>query len=126
MFNCYHLNMSEEFHFEPKTFEPARFLVPKQEKNKTPLRSYRSIEFLKYQIQKPDHFLPFSWGKRSCLGYKMVQTITFSTVANLMLKFYIRPQQNEYTNLEKHLEPKGCMALRVDDCYNLMLIPRIK
>ena len=131
MFNTYNLNMSEEYHFEPKTYEPTRFLVPNEEKTNQPsstkapfIRSYRSIEFLKYQIQKPEHFLPFSWGKRACLGYKMNNTITFSTVANLMLNYSIRPVQNEYTSLEQQLKPKGCMALNVDDCYDLILIPR--
>lgn len=131
MFNTYNLNMSEDYHFEPKTFEPTRFLVPKDHGSteeiaaKNPfIRSYRQIEFLKYQVQKPEYYFPFSWGKRACLGYKMVQTITFSTVANLMLNYSIRPVQGGYTSLEKHLEPKGCIALKVDDCYDLIFIPR--
>lgn len=133
MFNSYELNMSEEHHFEPKTFEPTRFLASKSEMGpgETPkpirspfVRSYRPIEFLKYQVQKPEHYFPFSWGKRACLGYKMVQTITFCSVANLMLHYSIRPVQGGYSELEKQLQPKGCLALRVDDCYDLILVPR--
>lgn len=128
MFNCFNLNMSEDYHFEPETFEPTRFLVPKSETPqtvKTPfVRSYRPIEFLKYQVQKPEHYFPFSWGKRSCLGYKLVQTITFCSVANLMLNYSCRPVQGGYTELEKQLQPKGTLALRVDDCYDLILVPR--
>lgn len=128
MFNCYNLNMSEDYHFEPKTYEPTRFLAPIQSETtpiKSPfVRSYRPIEFLKYKVQKPEHYFPFSWGKRACLGYKMVQTITFCSVANLMLNYSIRPVQGGYTELEKQLQPKGCLALRVDDCYDLQLVPR--
>ena len=127
MFNCYNLNLSEDYHFEPETFEPARFLAPKSDApqtTRTPLRSYWPIEFLKYQVQKPEHYFPFSWGKRSCLGYKLVQTITFCSVANLILNYSIRPVQGGYTELEKQLQPKGSLALRVDDCYDLILMPR--
>ena len=145
MFNCFNLNMSEDYHFEPETFEPTRFLAPRSETSetlqsettsetvqnetaqaiRTPfVQSYRPIEFLKYQVQKPEHYFPFSWGKRSCLGYKLVQTITFCSVANLMLNYSCRPVQGGYTELEKQLQPKGSLALRVDDCYDLILVPR--
>ena len=125
MFNTYNLNMSEDYHFEPKTFEPTRFLSPIQGKTEeATFKSFKSIEFLKYQIHRPECYFPFSWGKRACLGYKMVQTITFSTVANLMLNYSIRPIAGGYTELEKQLEPKGCLALKVDDCFDLILIPR--
>ena len=88
------------------------------------VRSYRPIEFLKYQVLKPEHYFPFSWGKRSCLGYKLVQLITFGTVANLMLRYTVRPVQGGYTKLEKQLQSKGTLALSVDDCYDLILMPR--
>ena len=42
---------------------------------------------------QPDYFQPFSMGKRSCIGYKMVQNIAFSLVANLMLHFNISSPQ---------------------------------
>lgn len=123
--------MSEEYHFEPKTFEPTRFLAPKNESTneakpiKSPLiRSYRPIDFLKYQVLKPDFYFPFSFGKRSCLGFKLTQTITFSTVANLMLNYSIRPLQGGYTGLESQLKPNGCIALKVEDCFDLILMPR--
>ena len=132
MFNSYNLNLSEEHHFEPQTYEPARFLAPKSENlpgEPTPIkrpfvRSYRPIEFLKYQVQKPEHYFPFSWGKRSCLGYKLVQTVTFGSIANLLLSYSVRPVQGGYAELEKQLQPKGSLALRVDDCYDLILVPR--
>lgn len=132
MFNCYNLNMSEDHHFEPKTYEPTRFLAPKSETHQsetTPIkspfvRSHRPIEFLAYKVQKPENHFPFSFGKRACLGYKMVQTITFCSVANLMLNYSCRPVQGGYTELEKQLQPKGCLALRVDNCFDLILVSR--
>merc|ERR1712008_254356 len=65
--NNHILNMSEELWEEPESFKPDRFLDPEG------------------NFSKPAHFQPFSMGKRSCMGYKMVHNVAFSLVANLML-----------------------------------------
>ncbi|RZC36406.1 p450 domain containing protein [Asbolus verrucosus] len=54
--NNYDLSMSLDLWDEPEKFKPERFI-----------RENRLI--------KPDHFLPFGGGRRSCMGYKMVQLL---------------------------------------------------
>lgn len=70
--NNYGLNMSEELWEEPKAFKPERFVQ-------------------NGHVIKPDHFLPFGAGRRSCMGYKMVQFLSFSVIANCMQHFDVRP-----------------------------------
>ena len=80
---------------------------------------------IRYQIHKPENYFPFSWGKRSCLGYKMVQTIIFSLVANLVLKYELKPRDEQMRALMKHqLISKGCLALPVENCFDLHLQAR--
>lgn len=73
--NNYNLSMSPELWDEPTVFKPERFIQ-------------------NGHIQKPDHFLPFGAGRRSCMGYKMVQFISFSVIANCMQHFDMRPPPN--------------------------------
>lgn len=77
----------------------------------------------KFQVSKPDHFFPFSFGRRACLGYKMVTFISFSILANLCLKYKLLPV-GSLESVQKQLEPKGSLALSPDDCFQLQLIPR--
>jgi cytochrome P450 len=80
---------------------------------------------VRFQIHKPEHYFPFSWGKRSCLGYKMVQTIMFSLVANLVLQYELGPHDEQCrTQIEHQLTPKGCLALPVGECFELQMRPR--
>lgn len=57
---------------EPNKFDPSRFIVDGQ-------------------IKKPDYFLPFGGGRRSCMGYKMVQFLSFSIIANLIKSYSLLP-----------------------------------
>ena len=77
----------------------------------------------KFQVSKPDHFFPFSFGRRACLGYKMVTFISFSILANLCLKYKLVPV-GSLELVQRQLEPKGSLALSPDDCFQLELIPR--
>ena len=70
--NNHNLNMSEELWEQPDKYNPDRFLDTQGD------------------FTKPSHFQPFSMGKRSCMGYKMVHNVAFSLVANLMMQFDIR------------------------------------
>lgn len=70
--NNYALSMSPELWDEPAAFKPERFIQ-------------------NGHIVKPDHFLPFGAGRRSCMGYKMVQFLSFSVIANFMQHFTMRP-----------------------------------
>ncbi|KAL0276980.1 UNVERIFIED_CONTAM: hypothetical protein PYX00_004426 [Menopon gallinae] len=76
--NNYELNMSEELWSNPAAFDPSRFIDPE-----TGAKT------------KPTHFLPFGGGKRSCMGYKLVQFLSFVFVANIVNNFSITPAAGE-------------------------------
>ena len=42
---------------------------------------------VKNKFRKPQHFLPFSAGRRSCIGSKMVQLVATSMTATLLKKY---------------------------------------
>ncbi|CAG2103061.1 unnamed protein product [Medioppia subpectinata] len=111
LFNTYYLNMSPEFWCEPQRFNPSRFIS-----------SSGSVS----HISKPDHFFPFSSGRRACLGYKMVQTIAFTAIANLVLNYDISALNDEQLyEMGRQLAPKGCLALDLSDkCFKVSLSPR--
>lgn len=73
--NNYDLSMSEALWENPKAFQPERFL-----------RDGRVV--------KPDFFLPFGAGRRSCMGYKMVQFLSFSILTNIVQHFRFKPKTN--------------------------------
>ncbi|XP_066597208.1 cytochrome P450 307a1-like [Prorops nasuta] len=85
--NNYDLNMSKELWKSPEEFMPSRFVQDGR-------------------LAKPEHFLPFGGGRRSCMGYKMVQYISFSTIATLLKNFNILPAENE-----SYKVPIGNLAL---------------
>ncbi|KAK6635035.1 hypothetical protein RUM44_000284 [Polyplax serrata] len=70
--NNYELNMSESLWSNPRLFDPTRFIS-----SSTGAKT------------KPAHFLPFGGGKRSCMGYKLVQFVSFVFLANLVNNFDI-------------------------------------
>ena len=86
--NNHSLNMSEELWEQPEEYQPSRFLTSSG------------------TFSKPDHFTPFSMGKRSCMGYKMVHNVSFAIVANLMCHFDLRKPACPPTDL-----PLGMLAL---------------
>uniref|UniRef100_A0A0V0G3J2 Putative cytochrome p450 307a1-like protein n=1 Tax=Triatoma dimidiata TaxID=72491 RepID=A0A0V0G3J2_TRIDM len=84
--NNYTLNMSTELWTEPEKFAPERFLSEDG------------------RLIKPEHFLPFGGGRRSCMGYKMTQFVSFATLATILQRFTILP-------LEYCKVPLGNLAL---------------
>lgn len=68
--NNYDLNMSPKLWSEPEKFEPMRFIS-------------------NGKLLKPEHFIPFGMGRRSCMGYQMVQFLAFAIVGNLVKDFDI-------------------------------------
>ncbi|VEN37609.1 unnamed protein product [Callosobruchus maculatus] len=88
--NNYDLSMSEKLWEEPAKFMPERFI-----------RDNRLI--------KPDYFLPFGGGRRSCMGYKMVQLVSFGILGGFLQKFTICPVENETYKV-----PVGSLALKKD------------
>ena len=67
--NNHQLNMADNLWSNPETYDPSRFL----DQDET--------------FKKPDHFQPFSMGRRSCMGYKIVQIVSYFIVANLVRNY---------------------------------------
>jgi cytochrome P450 family 307 subfamily A len=89
--------MSPSLWEEPEKFEPKRFIS-------------------NGRIQKPEHFIPFGTGNRSCMGYKLVQFISFAVVSNLLKEFDIHPVGDIKV-------PLGSLALS-EDPYQFVFSPR--
>ncbi|XP_035227962.1 cytochrome P450 307a1-like [Stegodyphus dumicola] len=71
MFNTCDINMDPELWEQPRKFKPERFL------------SSSGI------VSKPDYFIPFGTGKRTCLGDRLVKSTLFLGLATLMQNFEI-------------------------------------
>ncbi|CAH0549308.1 unnamed protein product [Brassicogethes aeneus] len=85
--NNYDLSMSKALWNDPAKFKPERFL-----KNG--------------KIVKPDYFLPFGGGRRSCMGYKIVQLVSFGILSDILQNYTVLPDDG--TSYEV---PVGSLAL---------------
>jgi len=82
--NNYKLNTSSEYWSEPERFYPERFI----EKLNSPIVNPISKRTQYSQIKKNiPHFLPFSIGKRTCIGQNLVKGFGFIMLANIMHKY---------------------------------------
>ncbi|KAJ8945604.1 hypothetical protein NQ314_009131 [Rhamnusium bicolor] len=97
--NNYELNVGEEYWSNPEEFMPERFLSPAG------------------NVVKPAHFIPFSTGKRTCIGQRLVQCFSFVILATLLQHYDIS------AGSEVKIKP-GCVAVP-PDCFKLILTPRI-
>lgn len=97
--NNYELNMSPKLWNEPEKFEPSRFIVNNQ-------------------ISKPEYFIPFGFGRRSCMGYQLVQMLSFATIANLMKDFNIMPINSKEIKITV-----GSLAEK-DETFKFSVVPR--
>ncbi|KQT36897.1 hypothetical protein ASG34_13725 [Methylophilus sp. Leaf416] len=130
--NNYELNTSEEYWNEPEKFDPSRFLEKTKvrvrrnsfcdsgmesdgERPSKPAETEKEVWSVKRNIP---HFLPFSIGKRTCIGQTLVTTMSFVMFASIMQEFEIGAE-----NLEDLRQKPACVALP-KDTYNLFLIPR--
>lgn len=89
--NNYDLSMSPKLWTDPESFKPERFISSDN------------------RLVKPEHFLPFGGGRRSCMGYKMVQFVSFSVLASLLQSFHICPVDGK-----SYKVPLGNLALPFD------------
>lgn len=109
--NNHNLNLSKSFWGEDSCqFRPDRFLKEEQQADKSIIT----------KVVKPEHFLPFSTGKRTCIGQKLVQGLAFIVLTTLLSKFDIRAPPG--VDIRKTLKP-NCLAIP-PDCFNLVLTPR--
>nr|ABI74778.1 cytochrome P450 CYP307A1 [Manduca sexta] len=129
--NNYVLNNSEQYWNNPENFDPSRFL------EKTKVRTRRNsqcdsgmesdserspskeTETEVYSVKKNiPHFIPFSIGKRTCIGQTLVTTMSFTMFANIIQEFDVGVE-----NLDDLIQKPACVALP-KDTYNMYLIPR--
>nr|UUB32630.1 cytochrome P450 CYP307A2 [Dendroctonus rhizophagus] len=96
--NNYELNLSPQYWDAPEEFKPERFLSPAG------------------NVVKPAHFIPFSTGKRTCIGQRLVQCFSFIIVSTLLQIYNISPGS------EIKIKP-GCVAVP-PDCFKVILTPR--
>lgn len=68
--------MSSELWNEPEKFDLERFISPEG------------------RLVKPEYFIPFGFGRRSCMGYKMVNMLSFILVTNILKDYDILPCGN--------------------------------
>lgn len=96
--NNYELNLGKEYWEEPHLFKPERFLSADG------------------HIVKPAHFIPFSTGKRTCIGQRLVQCFSFVLLTTLLQHYDITPAGDLSSR-------PGCVAVP-PDCFKLTLTPR--
>ncbi|XP_055259214.1 cytochrome P450 2J2-like [Moschus berezovskii] len=72
------------------------------------------------QIKKRESFLPFSIGKRMCLGEQLARTELFIFFTSLLQKFTFRPPENEKLSLKFRASLTNSPV-----SYRLCAIPRV-
>nr|AZR39408.1 cytochrome P450 [Agasicles hygrophila]UYD61984.1 cytochrome P450 307A2 [Agasicles hygrophila] len=96
--NNYDLNVSPNYWNKPDNFMPERFLS------------------LAGHVVKPNHFIPFSTGKRTCIGQRLVQCFSFVIITTLLQRYDVKAGGN------LNIKP-GCVAVP-PDCFKVLLTPR--
>uniref|UniRef100_A0AAG5DMU1 Cytochrome P450 n=1 Tax=Anopheles atroparvus TaxID=41427 RepID=A0AAG5DMU1_ANOAO len=106
--NNYELNTSEKYWAEPKRFNPSRFIetatlaqirsdlgdspTARQDlsniikTNGISSENERTMQIERVRKNIP-HFLPFSIGKRTCIGQNLVRGFSFIIIANILQKY---------------------------------------
>ena len=101
MLNNFDLNTSPKLWNNPEKFHPERFLTDSG------------------TFRKPAHFLPFSTGKRACMGYKMVERITEGMLIAIIKDFDIVSLENP------NVLPRSCVAVHPDTDIRIHFIRRV-
>jgi len=84
--NLYSAHYNREQWNEPERFRPERFLSPNGRE----------------KIKNPPHFVPFSVGRRQCLGESFAMDSLFLFIASIFQNFEISPEEK---NQKLDLEP---------------------
>jgi cytochrome P450 family 307 subfamily A len=82
--NNYELNTSEKYWKNPEKFDPERFLEPAHQVKKDDFGDTSEILRVKKNIP---HYLPFSVGKRSCIGQNIVRNFSFLMLTHILEGF---------------------------------------
>ncbi|XP_043067847.1 cytochrome P450 307a1 [Drosophila bipectinata] len=81
----------------------------------------QSTKIKLYKLKKNvTHFLPFSIGKRTCIGQNLVKGFGFILLANILQNFYVTS-----IDLSKVIVHKASVALPAK-CFELVLCPRVE
>lgn len=96
--NNYELNLGADYWNEPHKFKPQRFISENG------------------ALVKPSHFIPFSTGKRTCIGQRLVQCFSFVILTTLLQCYDISPAGKVYT--------RPCSMAVPPDSFSVMLTPR--
>jgi cytochrome P450 len=83
------MNFSPELWETPEKFMPERFITDQD------------------RILKPEYYLPFSTGRRSCLGYRMAVNVIKVIVANLCQNFEIELDPSTNYEMERGIPAVG-------------------
>lgn len=92
--NNFELNTSPKLWHEPEVFEPERFVKRNPGTNPS--------------IWKPEHFIPFSTGKRTCIGQQLVSGTGFVFLAGILWDYEVKKATGQMTI------PESQMALPTD------------
>ncbi|XP_022175552.1 cytochrome P450 307a1-like [Myzus persicae] len=99
--NNYEINTSPAYWDDPNVFDPNRFIHCRPGS--------------KPSIRKPEYFLPFSTGKRTCIGQQLVSGIGFVLLAGILQRYKVKATPQLAI-------PEARLALP-PDTYPLILIP---
>ena len=128
--------MSEDLWSNPQHYKPSRFLQDNVRSDRRDVDynngdNYENNNTINYHhnnniesdedkarltfnkvFKKPAHFHPFSMGRRSCMGYKIVQNVSYSIVASLLQHFTFDAITEKDISTTKNPEiPLGMLAL---------------
>ena len=90
--NNHHMHFNPNHWDSPELYSPERFL--------------RDGVF-----KRPSHFSPFSFGKRSCMGYKMVEYVTSHIMAHVFGKLELKCSK------DMREQPGGILGLKPEPFY---------
>lgn len=112
--NNHKLNTSKSHWTDPEVFRPSRFLEDIVDDNNNGPETGP-----KYRLRSNmPHFLPFSVGKRTCIGQNLVRSFGFVMIANILQSYDVSSRSPEDIKLYK-----ACLALPADT-FPLTLSPR--
>lgn len=99
-FNNHDMNFNPDLWESPEKFAPERFISSEG------------------RILKPEYYLPFSTGKRNCLGYKMAINVNRVIIANLCLNFNISLDPSVNYDMER-----GVIAVGLGKSFPFIYTP---